>query len=411
MKILLVHKFHFRFGGAEKIYFETARLLQEAGHEVAFFSMRHPQNEPTVWEKYFVDTVDFDDQGKTWWKKISIGWRIVWNQQAANNISQLIDDFHPDVAHCFNVYHQLSPSVLLALRKKNIPVVLTLCDFKAVSPNYFLYDFTQRKLWDSSSGIRCIIDRVIKNSFAKSFICACEKWLHDILGSYQSVALFLSPSDFLIQKYRDFGFSCPIMRIHHPVMLAPLPIEAAENIPWKNRPDTALFFGRLSPEKGVDVLLRAFALLPEKKLEIVGFGPDESYLKKLTADLGIEERVTFIGSEYGEALTKRINHSKAVIMPTLWYDNQPFVLMVSLQSDTPVIASNIGGIPDIIRDGENGFLFRAGDEADLARCLSQLPTQGIEELIWNAKKTAAESTPLRYQQEIISAYTKVLQKK
>ncbi|MBP6889717.1 MAG: glycosyltransferase, partial [Candidatus Moranbacteria bacterium] len=125
----------------------------------------------------------------------------------------------------------------------------------------------------------------------------------------------------------------------------------------------------------------------------------------------IEERVTFIGSEYGEALTKRINHSKAVIMPTLWYENQPFVLMDSLQSDTPVIASNIGGIPDIIRDGENGFLFRAGDEADLARCLSQLPTQGIEELIRNAKKTAAEYTPLRYQQETISAYAKVLQKK
>ena len=115
MKILLVHKFHFRFGGAEKIYFETAKLLEEAGHEVAFFSMHHPKNESTPWEKYFVDQVDFEDQDKSLWRKIRIGWRIIWNQQAYENITRLIEEFRPDVAHCFNVYHQLSPSVLRAL--------------------------------------------------------------------------------------------------------------------------------------------------------------------------------------------------------------------------------------------------------------------------------------------------------
>ncbi len=411
MRILLVHKFHFRFGGAEKIYFETARLLQEAGHEVAFFSMQHPKNERTPWERYFVDTVDFEDEGKTLWQKIRIGWRIIWNQQAFENITKVIDEFHPDVAHCFNVYHQLSPSVLRALYKKRVPIVLTLCDFKAVSPNYFLYDFAKRQIWDSASGIRCILDRVIKHSFAKSLVCALEKWLHDMLGSYRQVALYLSPSDFLIQKYRDFGFAGSILRIHHPVITQTAALESLAHLPWKDREETYLFFGRLSPEKGVEVLLRAFVSLPDKKLEIVGFGPDKSYLEALTDDLGITQRVSFVGSEYGEALIQRIGRSKAVIMPAMWYENQPFVLMDSLRSCTPIIASRIGGIPDIINDGENGFLFQVGDASDLTRCLLGLGTHDIENILRNAKKTADEYTTARYQEEILSAYTKVLQKK
>lgn len=147
------------------------------------------------------------------------------------------------------------------------------------------------------------------------------------------------------------------MRIHHPVMLAPLPIEAAENIPWKNRPDTALFFGRLSPEKGVDVLLRTFALLPEKKLEIVGFGPDESYLKKLTADLGIEERVNLLS---GVNTEKPLRNASIIQRQLLC---QPYGTKIShsflwirsnqiRQSLHPILADS-----HIIRDGENGFLF------------------------------------------------------
>jgi glycosyltransferase involved in cell wall biosynthesis len=411
MKILLVHKFHFRFGGAEKIYFETAKLLEEAGHEVAFFSMHHPKNESTPWEKYFVDQVDFEDQDKSLWRKIRIGWHIIWNQQAYENITRLIEEFRPDVAHCFNVYHQLSPSVLRALQKKHIPTVLTLCDFKAISPNYFLYDFSKRQLWDSASGIRCILDRVIKHSFAKSIICACEKWLHDALGSYQRVNLFLSPSDFLIQKYRDLGFTGRMTRIHHPVIPQTTLVSSSPALPWHERPETYLFFGRLSPEKGVEVLLRAFVLLPEKRLEIVGFGPDETYLKQLADTLGINQRVIFVGGEYGEALMKRINSAKAVIMPAMWYENQPFVLMDSLQSDTPVVASDIGGIPDIVQDGMNGFLFRSGDASDLASCLSRLQTYDIENILRNAKKTAGDYTASRYQEEILSLYEEVLQKK
>ena len=411
MRILLVHKFHFRFGGAEKIYFETARLLEEAGHEVAFFSMHHPKNEQTPWERYFVDTVDFEDQGKTLWQKIRIGWRIIWNRQAYKNITRLIEEFRPDVAHCFNVYHQLSPSVLLALQKKRVPIVLTLCDFKVVSPNYFLYDFSKRRLWDSASGMRCILDRVIKHSFAKSLVCAIEKWLHDILGSYRNVSLSLAPSDFLIRKYRDFGFMGSIRRIHHPVIVQAGVPESIPSIPWKNRDETYLFFGRLSPEKGVEILLRAFALLPEKRLEIVGFGPDETYLRELADDLGVTQRVSFVGGEYGEALARRIGKSKAVIMPAMWYENQPFVLMDSLRSDTPIVASRIGGIPDVVRDRENGFLFRAGDVSDLVRCLSELGTCDMEDILRNAKETAEEYTDSRYREEILSAYAEVLQKK
>ena len=413
MKILLVHKYHFRFGGAEKIYFETARLLRAAGHEVAFFSMRHPKNELTPWEKYFVDYVDFDDQGKSFGRKLMIAWRIIWNQQAVRNLNALIDEFQPDVAHCFNVYHQLSPSVLQALSRKHIPIVLTLCDFKAVSPNYFLYNFEKRKIWDSASGVRCIFDRVIKHSMAKSIVCACEQWLHRMLKSYAHVSLYLAPSDFLISKYHALGFVYPIKRIHHPVIIESgsgrdSSVTGVGALPWKERSETYIYFGRLSPEKGVDVLIRAFSLLPGKSLTIVGFGPEEEALKKLVIDSNMSQRVVFTGAVYSEALIRLINQSRAVIMPAVWYENQPFVLMDSLRLDTPVIASHIGGIPDIIQDTVNGFLFKPGDSTDLATCITALSKYDIEQIIGEAKKSAGEYTDTRYLDEILSAYSEAI---
>ncbi|QQS20483.1 MAG: glycosyltransferase [Candidatus Moraniibacteriota bacterium] len=230
-----------------------------------------------------------------------------------------------------------------------------------------------------------------------------EKWLHEILGSYQAVDVFLSPSDFLIKKYHELGFKRAIRRIHHPLLSEPTQ-QGGSHLPWSDRPPISLFFGRLSPEKGVDTILRALPLVPERKLEIVGFGPSQSELEKLVTDLHLENRVTFIGPEYGEALAKRMARAKEIIVPAAWYENQPFVLMDSLRSGTPVLASAIGGIPDIIRDGENGFLFAPGDPNDLAKKIRSLSEFDIEKITQEAYRTASDYTPERYVQEILTAY-------
>lgn len=404
MRILLIHKFHYRLGGAERIYFDTARILQAAGHEVAFFSMQHPQNETTPWSKYFVSEVGYDDSGKGLWEKFRIVLRILWNPEANRKLEAVIREFKPDVAHCFNIFHQLSPSILWMLRKHHIPTVLTLCDFKVVSPNYFLYHFDKKQIWESNSGWRCIRDKCVKNSYAKSLVCAVEKWLHDMLGSYYQVAVFLAPSEFLIEKYHALGFKKPIERIHHPVVRNNQTATLVR--PFLERPEEYLYFGRFSVEKGVDTVIRSFTKLPTSmKLLLVGYGPQEEELRTLAKELRLEERVQFLGGIYGEELERIIERVRGVILSSVWYENQPFVMMDTFLSGTLLIASRIGGIPDILHDGINGLLFEPGNADDLARVIRSIPQYDYQKLVTAAQATALVYTDERYLSELLHAYT------
>jgi glycosyltransferase involved in cell wall biosynthesis len=407
MRILLIHKFHHALGGAERVYFDTARLLRAAGHEVAFFSMVHPKNESTPWARFFVSEVEYDDAGKSFRDKLRIATRIIWNHEANQKLEALIDEFQPDVAHVFNLYHQLSPSILWVLKRRHVPVVLTLCDFKVVSPNYFLYHFDERRIWRSTSGFRCIIDKAVKNSYSKSFVCALELWLHRLLGSYRTVALFLSPSQFLIDTYRSFGFRGNAQLVHHPVVTGEVNIPE-KVIPLAERPEEYLYFGRFSPEKGVETVIRAFGQLPHKKLLLVGYGPEEERLKRLVTELHLDERVAFLGGVYGEDLERIIRRVRAVIMPPVWYENQPFVMMQTLLSGTLLIASRIGGIPDIVKDTKNGLLFEPGDVADLVRVMETLPWETYETMTAQARATVLPYTEECYLKEVEESYAKVL---
>ncbi len=397
MRVLLLHKFHHKLGGAERIYFETAELLRQAGHEVAFFSMRHPENEETPWSKYFVEEVTYDDAGKNLLEKLRIAGRILWNREATKNLSQLIDDFQPDVAHAFNVFHQLSPAIFHVLKKKKVPIVMTLCDFKVISPNYFLYHFGKRRIWESTSGFRCIWEKAVKNSYAKSLVCALELWLHRLLKSYERVDTFLAPSRFLIDKYHELGFSKEISLVHHPV-------HTQSSLPEEKRGKDYVYFGRLSPEKGVDVAIRAMEGLPTKELFIIGYGPAQDELEKLVEELGLAARVHFLGPLYKEALYARLSEAEAILFPAVWYENQPFAMMDALGSGVPLVASRIGGIPDIIKHGENGFLFEAGNPEDLRRVLQELSRFSREEIVRRAKETSAAYTAERYRDELLRAY-------
>lgn len=414
MRILLLHKFHHRLGGAERIYFETAKLLEEAGHEVAFFSMRHPENDRTPWEKYFVREVDYSDAPKSWGVKLRTALAIIWNREATRQLDALITDFRPDAAHAFNVFHQLSPAVFHVLKRRQVPIALTICDFKIISPNYFLYHFGRRKIWESTSGLRAIWDRAVKDSFAKSLVCAVELWVHRLLKSYDRVDVFLAPSAFLVKKYRELGFAHPITQIHHPVRVALSDSGSADEASSAPRKESYLYFGRLSPEKGVDVALRALARLPEKELVIVGYGPAEDELRSLVREDVLGDRVKFLGPLYGEELNRLIRESRAIIFPVVWYENQPFALMDALASGTPVIASRIGGIPDVVRHGENGFLFAAGDPEDLARVwqeFSRLSPETLLSVRARAETLSRKYTKERYRDEILAIYQALSGKK
>ena len=151
MKILLINKYHYLKGGAERAYFDMARILVERGHEVAFFSMHDPNNVSTTWERYFVESVDYGALDLSLVERLRMAGRILWNHEANRKLAALLQEFQPDIAHAHNIYHQLSPSILWTLRKHGVPIVMTLHDYKVISPNYSL--FVRGQIWDHTSGL------------------------------------------------------------------------------------------------------------------------------------------------------------------------------------------------------------------------------------------------------------------
>ena len=405
MRVLLIDKYHRQYAGPQRLYFDTAKLLRAQGHEVAFFAMAHPKNEPTEWSKYFVEQVDYEEANQlSFWQQLKIARNIIWNPEAKRNLEALIDEFKPDVAHLFVTYHQLSPSIIWALEDKKVPIVMTLCDYKLASPNYSL--FVRGKIWEHGSGWRCLADRCVKDSFLKSLICALEKLLHDLLGTYGRVDAYIGLSQFLIDTYQRLGFPYHIRLLPQP--LVPLP-DLTRPLPQKTGKNF-LYFGRLSAEKGIATLIRAFAELRDgETLSIVGFGPEEEGLKKLTIELHLTDKVKFLGPVYGDDLQKILLPARAVVVPSEWYENTPYALLETLASGTPVIAARVGSLPERVQDGYNGFLFTPGDAHDLAEKIRQLDTVSLQTLQEHARNSVLTLDQRTYLDALLKLYSSLIQ--
>ena len=401
MKILLINKFHYRKGGAERAYFDMADMLQAAGHEVAFFAMEHPENESTPWSRYFVSNVEYRKEGYSWFQKIRLAGKMIWNREANKKLAALLQEFQPDIAHAHNIYHQLSPSIFHVLKKAGVPVVLTLHDYKIVSPNYNLY--ADGKIWDHSSGLRCLADRCVQESFPKSMVCVLEKWLHSALGSYKLIDALVAPSHFLANKVKELGWrGKDIQVIPNPLReseLTQLPLP--EERIMKNR---LVFFGRLSAEKGIDQLLHALVQLPEKQLILIGNGPARQELEKQAVTLGVDTRVRFLGARFGSELHNELQQAEAIVIPSTWYENLPYVVTESLAAGLVVVAAASGGISERIRNGENGFLYPLGDTQALVAVLQGLKQQDLASIRKNAHGSVSDLTPEVFREKMVALY-------
>ena len=399
MKVLLLNNFHYLRGGAERAYFDTAEILRSHGHEVAFFSMQDPKNEPTKWSKYFVDNIDYNDSGLSVWRKIKAAQRFIYNFQSKRNLEKLLAEFRPDVAHLHNVYHQLSPSVIHVLKKNNIPMVMTMHDYNLISPNYNL--FLNGKIWEKNSLLACIKDSCIKQSYAKSFINALEVVLNKILRTYKNIGIFISPSMFLIDKFQEFNFKGKALYIPNP-----LEKKFFENSFIDDTTGPLVYFGRLSAEKGISTILLALKNLPEERLVIVGEGPEKNNLLRLTEKLNMENQVDFTGFKSGQELKNILKKAKAIIVPSVWYENMPYSVAESLAMGKIIIASRLGGIPDLISDNQNGFLFEPGKAQDLAKKIAELNRCDRQKIKKAAYESALKFSSENYYKKIIPIYSR-----
>lgn len=370
MKILMVDKYFFIKGGAERYYFELKGILERHGHQVIPFSMQHPDNFATEWADYFVSNIEFNGHRRL--QKLAqapkIISRVLYSPAAKAAITRVIERVKPDVAHLHMIDHQLSPSILHALQRYDIPVLQTCHQYKLVCPSYRLLVMRENRICEkcvAGNFYHAVLERCHKDSVAASALVAFESYLHKWMKIYDHIQLFHVPSRFLGEKFRESGVAA--QRIWHQFYTIDL-----RQYPFSEGfDDYFVYYGRLSEEKGILTLLQAMLQVQQSKLLIIGDGPQRVALEKFAATHQLSN-VVFTGAKSGQELTQLVSRAKFVVVPSEWYDNSPLVIYESFSMGRPVLATALGGMPELIEDGVNGRLFAPKDAAGLSRMLNEM---------------------------------------
>ena len=366
MRVLHVNKFLYRRGGAEAYMFDLARLQTAAGDEVAFFGMSHPDNDPMPYARHFPSYVEFRPPTLTVGSGIKAAARMLYSRSAEMGIEAVIKEFEPDIVHLHNIYHQLSPSVLRPLARHGIPNVMTLHDYKLACPTYQFLDHGQ--ICEACLGghfFHAATRRCKDGSASASLLAAVESYAHGITKAYSPVRLFIAPSRFLADKMTEAKVFPERMRVlSHFIHSAGIATKSDAGKGF-------VYAGRLSPEKGVDVLIEAAAQMPAIAVDVLGDGPTRPELERL-ADRKAPGRVRFHGRVDKDSVHQAMRSALAVIVPSRWYENQPITILEAFACGVPVIGTRLGGIPELVTDGVNGYTVAPNDPAALAALMGAL---------------------------------------
>lgn len=355
MRVLLVNAFHWLKGGVERTYLDESRWLAEAGHSVAHFATRHPDNLPSPTADYFAPPADFTEGGSAL-AQLPLLPRALWSRPAAAAMARLVAEWKPDVAHLHAPSRHLTPSVLRPLERAGVPVVMTLHDFKPWCTNRILY--AHGAVCERCRGgghWHALTTACVQGSRAKSAVGMAEAYLHDALDAYRAVRRWIAPSRFVYEKARSFGVDDTALRVlSHGVEP---PCESAA--PPAGTPDRYAFFaGRLSAEKGVRLLPAIAAAIAPVPLVVAGDGPLGAWLHEQRL-----ANVRLVGHLSDAALAGLRARATVVVAPSLFVEHFGYTVAEALLDARPVVAARIGALPELVEHEVTGLLAPPGDAA------------------------------------------------
>lgn len=355
--------------GGDWTYVSNVKDIYERyGHSIIPFAMRDKRNISNEYEDHFLDNIDYKVLNKSRDVKsfTTVLSRSIYSSEAKRKLEKLLCRTNVDIAQLNSIHNIHTPSIIETLVKHSIPVVWRILDYKLICPNRtFLSNGEICEACLGEKYYNCVIRKCKKNSYLASAVAAIESYLYSYTKHYKKVNMFLFQSEFTRDKFVEYGFPQEKTSIiENPF---PVPFASDENTIG----DYFLYFGRLSPEKGIMTLLKAMEIEKDVQLKIVGNGPLEGEIRSYILNRSLHN-VEMLGPIWGDELIPVIRKSIAVVVPSLWYDPNPYVVLQAYSQKKPVIASRIGGLQDMIAHKETGFLFEAGNHVDLAQCIQKL---------------------------------------
>ncbi|MGD1930007.1 MAG: glycosyltransferase [Leptolyngbyaceae cyanobacterium] len=344
MKVIMVHNTHLFPGGEDRSFALESDLLRKHNHQVIPYERNN---------KIIAHT--------PLWK---IGLRSLWSQEDYDAVLKLIRKCRPDILHAQNTFPLISPSIYYAAQRENVPVVMSLRNYRLYCLNaYFFRDGKACELCvDQLIPLSGIKHRCYQNSLPGSLVTASMLTFHRLLKVYErQVNTFIVLTEFAREKFISYGIPARKLRLKPNFLDDDVPLNSC-------RENFALFSGRLSAEKGIEVLLQAWKDIGQKlPLKIAGSGPLEPMVRQL-AD--IQDGIEYIGQKTNDQILSLLRRASVLVFPSLWYEGMPRIIIEAFATGTPVVGSNLGAMSTLIEHGKTGIHFRAGDAQDLVRAVS-----------------------------------------
>ncbi|MFD2553257.1 glycosyltransferase family 4 protein [Sphingobacterium tabacisoli] len=337
MRILIIHNFYQHKGGEDVVFAQETAVLRDKGHQV--------------------ETLSF--QNKKGIKGLFQFLLYPWNSFAAHKVLKKVNDFQPDVVHVHNTHYAIGPLVFRSLCKRKIPVVLTLHNFRLLDPSANLFHNNEvfTDTIDKEFPWKSIKNKVLDNSLLKTFWTAFTIYIHKKLGTWKDIDRILSFSEFGKQLLLRSTLQLSPQNI---VIKPNFALESSESKHIEKK-DYFVYIGRLSEEKGIESLLKAFSEC-EHIIHIFGDGP---LVEKVKQASQLHPNIIYGGFQQKETLDYYLSSSQALIVPSIWFEGMPMTVLEAFACGTPVMASKIGILEEMIQNGKNGFLFEPNDEKSI----------------------------------------------
>jgi glycosyltransferase involved in cell wall biosynthesis len=371
VRILLCHNYY-KYRGGEDVSFEAdIDMLRSYGHEL---------------EVYTKHNEVINGHGR-----LALAKNTVWNSQSEREVNELIERFRPEILHCNNIFPQISPSVYRAANRTGVAVVQALRNYRLLCANGYLFrdGHLCTDCVDRPSRYPALLHGCYRDIRAATSVVVGMQLIHGAIGTWKRrVDAYFTPSAFARELFIRNGIDGDRIAVRtnfvHP-----------DHGPSDGGGGYALFIGRISPEKGLRVLLQAwqgmFGVLP---LKIVGTGPDEESLKREFPNV---PNVEWVGSRSSAEVLTLLGDAKCLIMPSEWYETFGRTIAEALSRGTPVIASRLGAIAELVVDGETGFLFEPGNADALVAATKSLLAN--EDRYQTMRRAAYESYKARFTRE------------